>query len=432
MVAKITTPNSIGRALNYNEKKVRKGQASCLHAANFLHDLKDLNFYDKLNRFKSLVELNTRAKTNTLHISLNFDPSEKMTGEKLIEIANSYMSKIGFGLQPYIVYQHHDAGHPHIHIVTTSIQENGRRIDTFNIGRNQSEKARKEIEQTYGLVRANGRNSQHKDMIIPVDARKLNYGLSETKRSIANVLHAVLHQYKYTSLAELNAVLKRYNVVADRGSEGGRMYKNRGLAYRVLDARGNKVGVPIKASSIYFKPTLHFLEGKFRQNESLRLPFKPKLKTAIDWTLSQKPATLSEFVWGLQKEQVSGIVRQNEQGFIYGITFIDHRTKVVFNGSDLGKAYSAAGLKERILKGMEEEKAFAVNLLEKRSSNINLLQRAGEEDRLKERHENKDHTVSAGSTPDRTLQLMLDKERTGTPIPFEFLGKKKKRRKPKL
>src|SRR5690349_16952027 len=128
MVAKITTPSSINKALNYNEKKVQKGVAICLHAANFLKDVNQMNFYEKLARFKSLILLNTRAKTNSLQISLNFHPSESLKRESLQQIATTYMDKIGFGSQPYLVYEHGDAGHPHIHIVTTSICEDGKRI----------------------------------------------------------------------------------------------------------------------------------------------------------------------------------------------------------------------------------------------------------------------------------------------------------------
>ena len=49
MVAKITIPKSIEAALNYNEKKVQKGTAECLHAANYLADASQMNFYQKLN-----------------------------------------------------------------------------------------------------------------------------------------------------------------------------------------------------------------------------------------------------------------------------------------------------------------------------------------------------------------------------------------------
>ncbi len=57
------------------------------------------------------------------------------------------------------------------------------------------------------------------------------YGRTETKRAIAHVLNEVLINYKYTPLAELNAVLKQYNVLADRGSENSRMFKTNGLSY---------------------------------------------------------------------------------------------------------------------------------------------------------------------------------------------------------
>ena len=47
MVAKITIPKSIEAALNYNEKKVQKGAAECLHAVNYLSEAKNMNFYQK-------------------------------------------------------------------------------------------------------------------------------------------------------------------------------------------------------------------------------------------------------------------------------------------------------------------------------------------------------------------------------------------------
>ena len=95
MVAKITTPGSIKRALNYNEQKVKSGKAECLYAGNFLQEVNELNFYQKLERFERQNSLNQRAKINTLHISLNFDSQDKLSTEKLVEIASKYMKKIG-------------------------------------------------------------------------------------------------------------------------------------------------------------------------------------------------------------------------------------------------------------------------------------------------------------------------------------------------
>ena len=47
-----------------------------------------------------------------MHISLNFDPADNLNAEKLIEMADVDMKEIAFTEQPYLVYQHKDAGHP--------------------------------------------------------------------------------------------------------------------------------------------------------------------------------------------------------------------------------------------------------------------------------------------------------------------------------
>ncbi len=97
----------------------------------------------------------------------------------------------------------------------------------------------------------------------------MQYGKSDSRRAIANVLDGVLNTYKYASLAELNAVLQQYNVLADRGGEGSRVYQNQGLLYRILDEKGNAIGVPIKASSFHNKPTLKYVEERFNPHCSL-------------------------------------------------------------------------------------------------------------------------------------------------------------------
>ncbi len=357
MVAVIKTGHSIHRILNYNENKVKEGVAEIISAANYPMDIEQLSFTNMLNRLKNQAALNENVSRNSVHISLNFDPSEKLSKEQLQDIADTYMQQIGFGEQPYLVYQHFDAGHPHIHIVSVKVRADGSRIDMQNIGRNQSEKARKDIEQLFGLKRAeDSKQQQQLYSLKPVNLQKVMYGKLDTKRAITNVLDNILKAYKYTSLPELNAVLKQYNVMADRGSEGSRIFKNRGLVYRIVDEQGNKVGVPIKASDFYSKPTLAFVEEKFVPNETARLPHKARVKNAIDLALLKQPSQeLHELVKALDKEGVNTVLRQNEDGIIYGITYVDHRTKCVFNGSVLGKAYSAKGILERC--GISQQQA---------------------------------------------------------------------------
>lgn len=346
MVARITVPNSILKALNYNEQKLQQGKADCIHAHNFLKEAAQMNFHEKADRFNQLIALNKRATTNTFHVSLNFSPDEKLDSDKLVAIANDYMVRIGFGEQPYLVYRHHDAGHPHMHIVSTNIQQDGKRISLHNLGRDASTNARKAIEEKYGLVKAENQ-AKHQDAIKPMNASRVNYGKSETKRGITNVLDAVLNSYRYASLPELNAVLKLYNIIADRGNEDGFIHKKGGLHYRVLDSNGNKVGVPIKSSSIHSRPTLHFLEKRFTENAAIKHKYKSGLKSTIDWVLLKQPKDLESFRQGLEKERISLVKREKADGLVYGLTYVDHKNKCVFNGSDIGKGYTAKGIMDK-------------------------------------------------------------------------------------
>ncbi len=354
MVARITSPSSISRALNYNEQKVRHGVAETLYAGNFLKQVEELSFQDKIGRFLLQNSLNEKVHKNTLHISLNFAAEDKLSKEKLITIAAEYMDKIGFGAQPYLLYQHHDSGHTHLHIVTTTIKPDGRQIRTFNIGKITSEKARKEIELRYGLTRAEGRKKELKKQ-EKESAQIACYGKNETKTAIQKILLEVINNYKYTSLGELNAVLGIYNVMADPGKENSRTFKYGGLYYRTLDDQGRKIGTPIKASAFYFKPTLPVLEEKFRQNEIARMEFARGIKTAIELEVRLRTHTLESLKQALRKELITLVIRRNPEGRLYGLTYVDLKNQVVFNGSDLGKEYAATGLSNRLAQKIVEQ-----------------------------------------------------------------------------
>src|SRR5690606_1623886 len=134
-------------------------------ANGFAQDAGTMTVRQKYERFARLTNLRPRVKTNALHISLNFDPRESPSKELLQQVAMSYMRKIGFDDQPFLVYRHKDAGHPHIHIVTTLIRSNSKRINIHNIGKSRSEPARKAIEKEFKLLPADG-SQQSKQLSV--------------------------------------------------------------------------------------------------------------------------------------------------------------------------------------------------------------------------------------------------------------------------
>jgi hypothetical protein len=427
MVTVIKTGNSIHRIFNYNENKVKEGVAECIGAGNFPIDTDKMSLSVKLNRFLKQLELNENVKRNSVHISLNFHPSEShLSKEKLLEIAGTYMEKIGFGKQPYLVYQHHDAGHPHIHLVSLKVRPDGSRIDMNNIGRNQSEQARKAIEKEFGLVSAEAQKKQEQYRLNPVSAAKVLYGKSQTKMAIQNVLEVVLSQYRYTSLPELNAVLRQYNVMAERGSEDSRVYQHNGLLYRILDTEGNPVGIPIKASLFYNDSTLKFLEEKFKENEAKRIPHKSRVKNAIDMFLTGKKATLQDLIKALEKQGIHVALRQNDTGLIYGITYVDHQTKCVFNGSVLGKQYSAKAIQERC-----QQKAVPEQKLPPHSAQepTGLQPQANAFEAETKAHPNSMQNTAPFKEFENILDTLLQTEQASNYLPYQLKRKKKRRKR---
>ncbi|WP_348810617.1 relaxase/mobilization nuclease domain-containing protein [Flavobacterium maritimum] len=418
MVTIIKTSHSIRSILNYNENKVKAGVAECIGAGNYPVDVDKMSDTIKLNRFMKRLELNENAKRNSVHISLNFDSSENHSKEKLMAIADTYMEKIGFGKQPYLVYQHHDAGHPHIHVVTINIERDGKRIDLHHLGIRKSEPARKEIEDLFGLVKAEGRKKKEEFNLKPISMGKVRYGRIESKKALTNVLNEVLNEYKYSSLPELNAVLKQYNVFADRGSENSKIFLANGLVYRILDEQGKPIGVPIKASDFYFKPTLKFLEEKFKGNETRRIPDKLRVKNIIDKALLRdRVISINELAKLLEKEGIHTVFRRSSLGQLYGVTYIDHTTKNVFNGSSLGKQYSAKAIEERCgLKIAGEEKRSQI--YEKHPSKESSI-------------DNLQQQKDTFTIPDlvKALDMLLRAEYSSDFMPNQLKNKRKKRKR---
>ncbi len=424
MVAKIGTGYKIRNSFYYNEDKVKTGEAFCIHAENYPMDLADMNEFHKLNMLLKVAKKNDNVKRNSVHISLNFAPGEQLSDDLLRTIAAEYMEGIGFGKQPYLVYRHEDAAHPHIHLVSVKIKPDGEKINMNNIGEELSEPMRKAIEKKYGLVRAEDQKQQTREIQSAYTA-KVEYGKSETKRSIGNVLNRVLNTYKFASLPELNAVLKLYNVMADRCSENSRVYQNRGLLYRILDDNGKPVGVPIKASAFYSRPTLAYLEKLFLKNDVDREIKKAVTRNAVDFALRKHPGiSLKELMHVLGKEGVDIVLRQSKEGLIYGITYVNHKTCCVFNGSVLGKEYSAKGILERC------------------NADITGSSQSVKNNRPDDTHDGQEQATVQGANAseqqDTTtaqkqepglLEIMTRAEETYNYVPYELRKKKKKKRK---
>lgn len=278
-----------------------------------------------------------RTEKPVVHVSLNPAPEDRLDDGQLAEIAGAYMERMGWGGQPYIVFKHTDIGREHIHIVSVQVAQDGRKINDSR--RNERSVAvTEELEREYGLHPAKGRRREKGQGIVPAD-----YTRGDLKRQVAAVIKPAVATYRFQTLGEFRALLSLYNIGIEevRGERNGTPY--RGLLYTLLDENGDKaVAAPLK-SSLFGKEVGY--DGLERHMERSAERFgkddtRRQIRGRVDKALRGEP-TEEELRERLRGARVDLYIRRNENGRIVGVTFIDHETRTVVNGSRLGKAYSA-------------------------------------------------------------------------------------------
>jgi hypothetical protein len=143
-------------------------------------------------------------------------------------------------------------------------------------------------------------------------------------------------------LGEYNALLSLFNITAEEVKGELHGQPKQGLVYFALNENGEKSSNPFKASLFgksagYTQLQNHFTAFKDALRES---DAKLSIRKAIE-TVLQSATDEPDFKKQLGERGINVVVRRNETGRIYGITFIDHNSKSVWNGSRLGKGLSA-------------------------------------------------------------------------------------------
>jgi len=345
MYGKIKFNKNSRDTIRYHEEKVAQGRAQCLYAGNFAKDLDQLTPSDKVYHFQRLTSLNDNIKKPIVHISLNFHSSEILSDQQMKAISREYMQKWKLPDQPYLVYRHTDSAAPHVHVISTVLRKDGSAERLRPRDFRQSRRLTQQLETAWSLTPSVRPSQWQKQPAGP--ARKIIYRQDPVYPGMRNIFDNVIDHYRYTSLEELNAILRLYNVEAYRGRPTSALYQHRGLIYRVLDDKGRAVGSAIKASSFDSKPTLRRLEQRFAQNQAPREAHRQSLTTAIDWAFYKKSLSFPAFLQAMAKEKVNIVLKKDTGGQPLNIWYVDHRHKTIFDGNTLGQRYTAGEITKR-------------------------------------------------------------------------------------
>ena len=336
MIAKISATENLGGALGYNFKKVEKGEASILLAAELYQDREGrYTMEDVFADMQAVIPEKCRTKKMVFHCSLNPHPDEKLSDETLTQIAKEYMETLGYGKQPYIVFKHNDIAREHIHIVSLRVDGEGKKInDRFE--KRRSKQITDTLEKRFGLIPSSKVTDREIEEVSKIDTTKGNI-----KEQVSETLRSVLKHYKFCSLGELNAILTVYNLTVEETKTEFRGKKYDGLVYVPTDDKGDKVSTPIHASNIGRGVGYTAVQNRMQKSKQAIKPLIPAIRNKVLQTMRTSPKTEEELQQRLEEQSLRVFIRKNESGRIYGITFIDDKEGVALNGSRLGKGYAA-------------------------------------------------------------------------------------------
>ena len=336
MIAKISSTENLGGALGYNFKKVEKGEASVLLAQGLYQNKEErYTMAEVFADMQALIPEKCRTKKTVFHCSLNPHPDEKLSDETLSQIAKEYMEALGYGKQPYIVFKHNDITREHIHIVSLRVDSRGQKInDKFE--KQRSKKITDALERKFGLIPSLKVTDKAMKETPKIDTNKGNI-----KEQVASVVRMVLGHYRFCSLGELNAILSKYNLAVEEVKTEFRGKKYDGLVYVPTDDKGNKASTPIHASDIGRGVGYTAVQNRMQKSKQTIKPLIPTIRNKVLQTMRTSPNTEKELRQRLEEQGLRVVIRKNDNGRIYGITFIDDEQGVALNGSRLGKGYAA-------------------------------------------------------------------------------------------
>lgn len=113
---------SMSRKIEYQLSKVKEGNGKVLCTSTG-DELAAMPAYMKL-----ISQLNDRVKLPYAEFILSLYPGENLSDERWLSLTEEYIERMGYGKSCYAVVLNTDKAHSHVHVLLTTIDEEGKSI----------------------------------------------------------------------------------------------------------------------------------------------------------------------------------------------------------------------------------------------------------------------------------------------------------------
>lgn len=338
MVVKImNSAASMAQPLGYNENKVAMGTAKVIYHQG-INDIKNPK-----ESFAAYEKANVRTVNVALHLSINPSAGEnqRLTPETITKIAQEYMEGMGYGRQPYIIYQHDDIDRRHYHVVSIKVDKNGRKIKDNNNFKT-SKALLERLGKKYGFVIGNGEKQKKQQVIkgewtpkpkmywerdvmqpiAPFDP-KAGHIYKQVEKIVAGAM-----EYKFHSVDQFFQILSDFGLKTTMlgNAESGISFSFQGYDQKT----GKLTSKPINGDKLYI-PSYGQIRFQARTGQYATRRGETMRVSNILQSCMPKAKSETHLYNMLAKQGISMTVQRNDAGTVTNVFFIDHRTRCCFS-----------------------------------------------------------------------------------------------------
>lgn len=324
MICKVHEPSKdIKNVLLYSFKKVTANKADVVMTCG----IKDKTFEEAMLTFKPYVRANIRTEKPVFHASIN--PSQKLPEDEVKQIAVEYMRRMGYEGQPFVLFRHRDIDREHYHIVSYRTGLHGKKVCNDYREQKRSTQIGRELGKIY--------EKNEVEKAVPCVGRFAHED-GHVARQIVELVGLAL-DYNVQDFAAFKTVLSSVGVKVEMIEAFEDAVHSQSLSLQGLDLENVPCTPIMKASDLnlsYQDISQRLIDNKRKNTYGYLQKMRGLLRFGI-----KRAKSFRHFENILRKKGISVLYNKNEDGRIYGVTFINHRDKMIFKGSELGKDYSA-------------------------------------------------------------------------------------------
>lgn len=357
MVVKIQASHAtMDGTLAYNQRKVEKGVARVLCAANlpsaFPEDIRHtFTRYENRNRVTDKV---------SFQLSINPDPSrpeERLSDKEVREFAAAMMQGLGYGTQPYVVYEHRDIDRTHYHVVSIRTDWDGKKIKDFREQYRCQQLMKENAQRFHYRV---GEGTGRKKAV----SRPLSIRFDPKAGDIRGQYRSLFYDavgYRFTSLAQFKTICAAKGLILDTRDNPSGME----MILQGTGDDGKAVVQRISGQELNedFYGLFEARVQECKRLEPVSRAERIRIARAVSDALTRSRSEES-FQSMLSRRGIHASVFRSREGNIYGATFVDDWSKTVLKGSELPgittSVYKAADMRWSAASLREDAAALAM------------------------------------------------------------------------